>query len=126
VSIEHSFEFEKKPHVILDNMLSCPSDKQDNLERTLYNALKKATFFGNADVLQTLLEYGAVVHLLSDMKDTPLMIAASKGYIIISEILIQNHANINHKNLDGNTAVHFGARNGHCDIIDLLCRNGAI
>jgi ankyrin repeat protein len=54
------------------------------------------------------------------------MIATSKGYIIISEILIQNHANINHKNLDGNTAVHFAARNGHCDIIDLLCRNGAI
>jgi ankyrin repeat protein len=66
---------------ILDNMFSCPSDIQDNLERTLYNAFKKATFFGNADVLQTLLEYGAVVHLLSDMKDTPLMIATSKGSI---------------------------------------------
>ena len=112
---------------VLDNMLSCMStDIEDNLERILYNALRKATFFGNADVLQTLLEYGAVVHLLSDMKDTPLMIAASKGYILISEILIQNHAHINHKNLDWNTAVHFAARNGHCDIIDLLCRNGAI
>lgn len=111
---------------ILDNMLSCPSDIQDNLERTLYNALRKATFFGNADVLQTLLDYGAVVHLVYDAKDTPLMIAASKGYILISEILIQNHADINHKNIDGNTTVHFAARNGHCDMIDLLCRNGAI
>ena len=112
---------------VLDNMLSCIStDIEDNLERTLYNALRKATFFGNADVLQTLLEYGAVVHLASDMKDTPLMIAASKGYILISEILIHNHAHINHKNLDGNTAVHFAAQNGHCDLINLLRRNGAI
>jgi ankyrin repeat protein len=112
---------------VLDNMLSYIStDIEDNLEKTLYNALRKATFFGNADVLQTLLEYGAVVHLVSDMKDTPLMIAASKGYMLISEILIQHHAHINHTNLDGYTAVHFAARKGHCDIIDLLCRNGAI
>lgn len=112
---------------VLDNMLSCMStDIEDNLERTLYNALRKATFFGNAVVLRTLLEYGAVVHLASDMKDTPLMIAASKGYILISEILIHNHAHINHKNLDGNTAVHFAAQNGHCDLINLLRRNGAI
>ena len=57
--------------------------------------------------------------------DTPLLIAARKGYIDIVKLLIKNGAKINIQDDYGDTALHAATFNGHKDIVKFLLSKGA-
>ena len=48
-----------------------------------------------------------------------------KGYTDISDLLLANKADVNARDRDGNSPLHFAAFNDHKDIADLLLAKGA-
>lgn len=54
--------------------------------------------------------------------ETPLMIAAAKGYKVIVQYLLVLEADINVKSKDGKTALTIAESNGHSEIVTLLRR----
>ena len=56
---------------------------------------------------------------------TALQDAIFYQYFRIARILINNNADLDIKNIDGDTALHIAARNGYLDIANLLISNGA-
>ena len=56
---------------------------------------------------------------------TPLTHAAKTGSIEIAKLLINNNANVNPKDKDGDTPLHSSSINGHLEIIKLLVNKGA-
>ena len=56
---------------------------------------------------------------------TPLAHAAKTGSIEIVKILLNNNANVNPKDKDGDTPLHSSSMNGHLEITKLLVNRGA-
>ncbi len=56
---------------------------------------------------------------------TGLHYCATKGFDIIANYLIENHADLNSKKKDGNTALHNAAMNNNVNMIHLLVKFGA-
>ena len=52
--------------------------------------------------------------------------AALMGYTETAELLISKGANVNAKDDDGWTPLHYAVREGHTKIIELLKKNGAV
>lgn len=74
-----------------------------------------------------LIEYGATIEPDS-LGETPLHLAAMNGDVETTSILlnsIKTQELINHKSLDGDTALHFAVKNSHNRIISLLLSYGA-
>jgi uncharacterized protein len=56
---------------------------------------------------------------------TPLMLAAFRGDIAETRRLLEQHADVNARDKDGDTALMFAAFKGHAEIVSLLLRHGA-
>ena len=56
--------------------------------------------------------------------DTPLHIAAYKGYKDIAKLLLGKGADVNAKNEDGDTPLHMAADKGNKDVAELLRQHG--
>ncbi|KAI9764162.1 MAG: hypothetical protein M1840_008644 [Geoglossum simile] len=54
------------------------------------------------------------------MADTPLLRAAEKGHETVARLLLEKGADLNAKTLDGKTALHLAAENGHVMVVRLL------
>ncbi|WP_422397155.1 ankyrin repeat domain-containing protein [Spiroplasma endosymbiont of Lasioglossum malachurum] len=62
----------------------------------------------------------------NENSDSPLIIASHYYQLIDSiKILIENGANINHANQNGDTALHLAAKNGLAQIVNTLLINNA-
>jgi ankyrin repeat protein len=57
--------------------------------------------------------------------DTPLHLAAAKGYKDVTQLLLAKAADVNAKNNDGWTPLHESAVNGYKDVAQLLLAKGA-
>ena len=57
--------------------------------------------YGQAHVIEYLLEVGADVNAATDKQITPLTSASAKGFIAIVKLLLDRDAAIEHKNIDG-------------------------
>ena len=89
-----------------------------------YTALQHAIENGHTETARRLIELGDNVnrHYHSVPHNTPLIEASEKGYIKIVEMVLENGADVNAKNGDGDTAVMLASKNGHNDIVKLLQR----
>ena len=65
------------------------------------------------------------VEIIDKYGNTPLIYAASKGYIKIIEQLLRKGANINANNNYGNTALIIATQNNYINIVNLLVKRGA-
>ncbi len=74
---------------------------------------------------ELLLQFGALVNAADDQAITPLMEAARKSQVIVSEVLLTNGAVINAVSLSGNTALHLACMWGAADCVALLISKGA-
>ncbi len=89
-------------------------------------ALSFAVMSGNARLVEFLLGRGA--KLTEDRADgiTPLMSAADSGHVeVVRMLLARGKANVNAKDFDGATAIHFAARRGKTTAARLLIEAGA-
>jgi ankyrin repeat protein len=78
------------------------------------------------EIIELLIQRGADVNLREEVVGaTPLMSASMNGLTEIGELLIKNKANVNEKNYDGQSALHWACEQGHVDFVELLIENGA-
>lgn len=110
--------------------------KNDKTVVDLYSELPDAIERGSLGAVEKLLQYDGAVNLrfryhFSKREDpsagvTPLMLAAGLGQDDISQLLLENGADIDDMSRDnGSTAIHFAAEHAHVGAVDLLLKNGA-
>ena len=76
------------------------------------------------DMVKLLIENGAIVE--DNFKDKTLLAwAIDQSHIEIAKVLIANGVNVNTKDLEGNSPIHYGAKRNSIDVVKLLIENGA-
>ena len=92
-----------------------------------FTPLGLASFFENAPIVRYLLEKGADPNLASNnhFHVAPLHSACAVSNYDLVEILIENGANVNAKQMDGFTPLHAAALQGQTKIARLLIEAGA-
>jgi ankyrin repeat protein len=84
-------------------------------------ALIRAAEYQQGEVVTMLLENGAVVDKVGGRyARTPLMEAAGTGNCVIIKQLVQKGADINAKDYESNTPLHFACMYGHIEAVRLL------
>ena len=72
-----------------------------------------------------LFNHGASAECYNKQNELPHQSAASKGYSDACALLLSKGLNINHRNLEGLTALHLACRGGHLSCVTFLLNNGA-
>jgi len=98
----------------IDNRCSCRRDSQK--EKRLWNAARD----GDLDTVKELIKTTSVDGYVDSANWTPLLWAALYGYKDIVQLLLENGANIDHQNNDGQTALNLAAMRRHRDVVQLL------
>lgn len=98
---------------------SLPSETDDN-----FQAIHFSTVNNHTDCLRTLINHGVSIETCDMFRRTPLCIAAFYGRTIASSFLLSQHANRNHRDMNGNTALHFAALSGNADLCQILLYSG--
>ncbi|PFX24058.1 Ankyrin repeat and KH domain-containing protein 1 [Stylophora pistillata] len=89
-------------------------------------ALMFAALAGHVKVAAMLLDHGAEINVESDSnKDSPLTFACWKGHCDVVELLLERHANIEHRTKEGFTPLMFAALGGHTDVARKLLEQKA-
>lgn len=104
-------------------LLQAAPDKKEKVnekDRNKDTALHKCAYDGGLLVAKWLVENGADVNVIDKHDTTPLLVAAMLGQEQICELLLQNKANIYHKDAKGNGAVHHCASRCLPGILKLL------
>jgi len=92
----------------------------------LADKLCKASTEGNLELVRRLLSEGADTEATTDPTgSTPLMLACSGGYFQVAELLIENGADVNARNMTRQNALTMAARGGHRELADYLMSKGA-
>ncbi|KAL6696427.1 ankyrin repeat-containing domain protein [Trichoderma pleuroticola] len=95
---------------------------KDQLGQT---ALHKASIFGQADLVEYLLETNRVpVDAMDESQRTPLYFAAERGHVDVVDCLLRYHANKNSLDRRRETALFKPAGNGHLKMVERLLKAG--
>lgn len=86
--------------------------------------LHTAAMYGNASVVQILLEAGAPVNVAASKNRTALMIAAEYGHNYVVQILLDSGASVATRSRKM-SALHFAIRSGHLPVVSTLIAAGA-
>ncbi len=84
-----------------------------------------ASYIGNTDIVQLLLENGANVNLVDDENDTPLHCACLHGHFTIAQSLLEHGTNVNVVGGDGDTPLHYACAKGYFYLVRLLLKHKA-
>lgn len=84
-----------------------------------------AAEFGNPEILRLLINHGAKMETLDFMENTALSIASMKGIAPNIQALVQENANINHQNLQGDTPLMLASTSYMDAAVTYLLENGA-
>jgi len=104
-----------------------------NVPNKLIATLNNKHLFGDDMVLYGNMKTPGIARLTEDKVNldtldhngnTPLMLAASRGYANVCEHLLQKGANHNLKNDAGQNALHLAVLNGHADVVFRLTGHG--
>ncbi|CDK30802.1 ankyrin repeat domain-containing protein [Candidatus Babela massiliensis] len=101
------------------NYINTLSDDYNN------SPLILASRVGFKDIIQMLINNGAIINQQNNEKQTALIAAVRSNNIDILETLINNGANINLQDNLGFTALIYAAKAGNIDMVKILLRNGA-
>ena len=88
-------------------------------------SLNEAVRLNDIVLVKSLIDGGADVNELDSLGETPLHVAAMRGYRGIASLLLENGANLNAGDVRGLTPVHMAAWRGNRDMVDLLLNHGA-
>ncbi len=99
-------------------------DSMTGFLKLMENTLVGAAHAGDLMAIKRYLAEGADVNEMR-FEMPPLAWAAMMGKTAAVELLLQNGADINGRNRDGNTALHLAAFMGRAETAELLIKNGA-
>lgn len=80
---------------------------------------------GNAEIAETLLNFGARINARDDNRQTPLMRLDEDASAELVNLLIKHGARVNLTDKDGNTALIFAARSANAEVLQLLIARAA-
>lgn len=80
---------------------------------------------GNVTVCKLLIDHKAPVNLRSVKKQTPLCLAAQKGFSKVVHLLIEHGADPNNEAEGKYTPLHLSASNGYAETVEVLLGHGA-
>lgn len=80
---------------------------------------------GHIQICKLLIEHSAPVNSRSVKKQTPLCLAAQKGFVKVVQLLLENGADPNNEDEGKYTPLHLSASNGFVSCVDLLLKAGA-
>lgn len=108
-------------------LLEMGSDINAQIETNRNTALTLACFQGRHEVVQLLLEKKANVEHRAKTGLTPLMEAASGGYVEVGRVLLDYGADVNAPPVPSSrdTALTIASDKGHVDFVELLLQRGA-
>lgn len=108
-------------------LLDMGSDINAQIETNRNTALTLACFQGRHEVVQLLLEKKANVEHRAKTGLTPLMEAASGGYVEVGRVLLDYGADVNAPPVPSSrdTALTIAADKGHVEFVELLLQRGA-
>ncbi len=86
--------------------------------------LQYAVFHGRYEVVELLLEYGALVDWTGG-RSAALHLAANTGSLKMATLLLNSRASVDLRDMLGRTALHIAALQGHVEISSLLLERGA-
>ena len=90
-------------------------------EKTGSTALMFASSGPYVETVQLLLDHGAKINTIDTNEHwTALMWAAAEGQADVVKLLLKHKANIALKDVDGDTAESFAAKNGHTEVVRIL------
>ncbi len=104
--------------VVRELLAKSTIDHQDNAGRT---ALMYAASGPNQETVAVLLDAGADPNIADTAEGfTALMFAAAEGQLEVARVLVAHEADQSLRDVDGDTALSFAAKNKHADIVRLL------
>ncbi|CAK9297911.1 unnamed protein product [Gordionus sp. m RMFG-2023] len=108
-------------------LLDMGSDINAQIETNKNTALTLACFQGKHEVVSLFLEYKANIEHRAKTGLTPLMEAASGGFVEVGRVLIEKGADVNAAPVPSSrdTALTIAADKGHIKFVELLVQNGA-
>jgi ankyrin repeat protein len=80
---------------------------------------------GNEQLVEALLDQGALVNMQNFVGETALFLAAARGFDRICALLIENGGDTRLATIDGATPIHMAAACGHLEILKLLTSRGS-
>lgn len=89
------------------------------------SALQTAVIEGHDEIVQSLIDYGADIHLRFDDGTTILQLASRYGYEDIVHTLLSSGAKINARGGEYGSALQAAAANGHLNVVKYLRQHGA-
>lgn len=97
------------------------------VNRGRYNTLHRAVFLELVDIIRVLLEHGANLDIRNSKFHTPLMALCKKFYVMAETVkfLLENNANVNAKDREQRTALHWAVNSNNSDIVKLLLNYSA-
>jgi len=99
----------------------------DHLNRRDHNGntpLMWAASEGNEQLVEALLDQGALVNMQNFVGETALFLAAARGFDRICALLIENGGDGRLATVDGTNPMHIAASCGHLEVIKLLSTRG--
>lgn len=102
-----------------------PALKVNELDKNRSSALHKCAFDGDVRVSRWLVEHGAAVDAKDNMDITPLLVAVKMGQKDVTKYLLEQKADCNKADFQGNCAVHFCAIRCDTTILRMLLDAGA-
>ena len=82
--------------------------------------LHMASYHGNMEEIEALVEGGADVNVVGEKGSTPLHEAASQGHVEAVKYLLQHGAPLDMKNEFGRTPLDIADLHGHQEVVELL------
>lgn len=85
------------------------------------NALMYASSGPFPNTVKVLLKAGADPNLTDDEQNwTPAMMAAAEGQLEVLKVLVENGADLEMVDVDGESPLYFATRSGHTKVIDYI------
>ena len=94
------------------------------LDAARYGELDDLKLMWEHPRLRELIDFKSLVE--EETQTSPLMFACANGHLDCVEFLVETvQSDINHQNINGNTALHWSALNGHSPCVEFLISKGA-
>lgn len=88
-------------------------------------ALKIASFYGNLDIVEVLLEANADVEIANNYSFAPIHVASQEGHVDVVVALLEAGAAVDRPKYDGATPLFIASQDGHVDLVAVLIEAGA-
>ncbi|RYO99982.1 hypothetical protein DL766_000358 [Monosporascus sp. MC13-8B] len=107
-------------HPLVELLLLNGAPMEAKLDGAALTALHHAASEGFANIVHTLLNYGANIEATSRDGSTPLHLAAANGHWKVVKLLLDRHANCKARNNDKKTPLTLADENHHAQVSSLL------